>query len=276
MWRRTKGAAPRGRARAVVAASDFRVAGEEVKELRGEVWGQCGAGTGRGNSDRSGWPPPGELAAGNRPVRLPPSGTRDFIKAGRGWMSGQGGENVLRSARWRAGEGTPVFRPAPRPAGPRSAYRQPRKSARTAWNAGLRPASRPDRAANGTNRKQRDGPYCDACFNRKGGAGVGDPATRRYAVPPACGGRCRPEVGVPCPGRASGNPALRRSLRFAQRCRSEGPHRENWPAFPALAALDADRRFPPLSPPRSRRASRTRPPTAWSPLPTPDHRAAAE
>ncbi len=147
-----------------------------------------------------------------------------------GW---EGGENVLRSARWRAGEGTPVFRPAPRPAGPRSAYRQPRKSARTAWNAGLRPASRPDRAANGTNRKQRDGPYCDACFNRKGGAGVGDPATRRYAVPPACGGRCRPEVGVPCPGRASGNPALRRSLRFAQRCRSEGPHRENWPAFPA-------------------------------------------
>ena len=181
-----------------------------------------------------------------------------------GW---EGGENVLRSARWHAGEGTPVFRPARRPAGPRSAYRQPRKSARTAWTAGLRPASRPDRAANGTNRKQRDGPYCDACFNRKGGAGVGDPATRRYAVPPACGGRCRPEVGVPCPGRASGNPALRRSLRFAQRCRSEGPHRENWPAFPAPAALLI---------PRSRRASRTRPPTAWFPLPTPDRPAAAE
>ena len=49
---------------------------------------------------------------------------------------------VVDLAVWRAGEGTPAFRPAPRPGGPRTAYRQPRRSAGTAWSAGLRPASR--------------------------------------------------------------------------------------------------------------------------------------
>ena len=50
---------------------------------------------------------------------------------------------------------------------------------------------------------------------------------------------CRPEAGPVLPVGAPSRPALflhRRyalSLRFAQRCRSEGPHREDWPAFPA-------------------------------------------
>ena len=275
MWRRTKGAAPRGRARAVVAASDFRVAGEEVKELRGEVWGQCSAGTGRGNSDRSGWPPPGELAAGNRPVRLPPSGTRDFIKAGRGWMGGRVGRTcsdrpggaqarerrssdrhrgpqgrearIANQEKARGRLGTPVSDRHRGPTGPRTG--------RTANSGMVRTATR---ASTGRVVLVWEIPQLGDTRFRPPAAGGADrrsafpapaalPANRPYAV------RCasRSGAGLKAPTGRTG----RRSL--------------PWPRLTQTSV-------PAPNPPRSRRASRTRRPTAWSPLPTPNRQAAAE
>ena len=258
MWRRTKGAAPRGRARAVVAASDFRVAGEEVKELRGEVWGQCSAGTGRGNSDRSGWPPPGELAAGNRPVRLPPSGTRDFIKARGGWRGGRDGQRSRTLPTQKKGGDGWERRPPVGTAARRAANGAPLTKKKRGDGLERRPpVGTPRGPPVGTAaRRAADG----APPTEKKRAAPAALQLRPYALPPACGGLCRPEVGVPSRPRASTQSALRGSARLRRAVPTGG--RRSLP--PALLI------------PRSRRASRTRPPTAWSPLPTPDRQAAAE
>ena len=53
-------------------------------------------------------------------------------------------------------------------------------------------------AANGTNVKHRDGRYCGAYLNKRGGAGRGDPVTQLYAVrPPPAGGADR-RSAFPC------------------------------------------------------------------------------
>ena len=59
-----------------------------------------------------------------------------------------------------------------------------------------------------------------------------DPGASCGLPPPECWRLCQPEAGVPWP---AGHPVKQRSalpLGFAQPCRCERPHREDWPAFP--------------------------------------------
>ena len=270
MCRRTKGAAPRGRSRtageptageatagertagertageatAGEATSDLRVAGGEVKELRGE-WGSAKWRNGAGKLRPTG------LTADDRPVHCPSSRTRDFIREGgmerrspdrhRG---AQGSETPIaiprmalrtRSAGLQAGIVPRRFaggRDEPQTAGWLPSRRIPKRHG-DAQARERRPlvGTAARSAAGETNLKQRDGPYCNAYFSRSGGAGAGHPAGRQYVVrpPPAGGADRRSAFPEPSPRFCSGGYASLAGLRPAMPV--GGPHRENWPAL---------------------------------------------
>ena len=57
---------------------------------------------------------------------------------------------------------------------------------------------------------------------------------QRYAVPPACGARCRPEVGVPSRPRASSRSAVRGSARLRRAVPTGGRRSKPFPRFFAV------------------------------------------
>ena len=89
------------------------------------------------------------------------------------------------------------LRGAARAAGRRISAGTPTGSvARQHGNADLRSAQPRGSAAGETDLKQRHGPYSNGYFNRSGGR-CGTSRQSAVRGSPACGGRCRPEVGVP-------------------------------------------------------------------------------
>ena len=159
-----------------------------------------------------------------------PVGDRRSTVILRGWCTAERATNKWQRTPFAAGdfggkcerEDSPFhLRGAARTAGRRISAGAPTGSvARRHGNADLRSAQPRGSAAGETDLKQRHGPYSNGYFNRSGGR-CGTSRQSAVRGSPACGGRCRPEVGVPSRPRDSARVAMRRSQGFAQRCRSE-------------------------------------------------------